>query len=142
MTQQQVIPEAAVEAAAKAYYEASLSPMEDDGEGPIYTPMSWERMDGAYRNATYVFPMRLALEAAAPHMLSHEREEARLAHVDAVVNAETVDKLNTAIEAVLDISNVRMDSEHGDPTFVAGWEAALEEVNARIKESTGGSDNE
>jgi len=63
-----VIPEAAVEAAARAYYEASLSPMEDDGEGPIYTPMSWERMDGAYRNATYVFPMRLALEAAAPHM--------------------------------------------------------------------------
>ena len=33
------------------------------------------------------------LEAAAPHMLSHEREEARLAHVDAVVNAETVDRL-------------------------------------------------
>jgi len=64
-----VIPDAAVEAAARAYYEASLSPMEDDGEGPIYTPMSWERMDGAYRNATYVFPMRLALEAAAPHML-------------------------------------------------------------------------
>jgi len=82
------------------------------------------------------------LEAAAPHLLSHELEETRLAHVDAVVNAETVDKLNTAIEAVLDISNVRMDSEHGDPTFVAGWEAALEEVNARIKESTGGSDNE
>lgn len=39
-----------------------------------------------------------------------------------------------AMDAVLDISNVRMDSEHGDPAFVAGWEAALEEVQARINE--------
>ena len=37
--------------------------------------------------------LRLALEAAAPILLSHEREETRLAHVDAVVNAETVDRL-------------------------------------------------
>ena len=37
--------------------------------------------------------MRAALEAAAPHLLSHEREETRLAHLDAVVNARTVDKL-------------------------------------------------
>lgn len=44
--------------------------------------------------------MRAALEAAAPIMLSHEREQTRLAHVDAVVNARTVDKLNTAIERV------------------------------------------
>jgi len=102
----------------------------------------WMTLDGAPGSWTIEGNIRKILEAAAPHLLSHELEETRLAHVDAVVNAETVDKLNTAIEAVLDISNVRMDSEHGDPTFVAGWEAALEEVNARIKESTGGSDNE
>jgi hypothetical protein len=37
--------------------------------------------------------MRDALEAAAPYMISHEREKTRLAHVDAVVNAQTVDRL-------------------------------------------------
>ena len=54
-----------------------------------------------------------ALEAAAPHMATW-----------------------TALDSVLDISNVRMDSEHGDPAFLAGWEAALEEVSARIAEAT------
>jgi len=43
---------------------------------------------------------RIALEAAAPHLLSHEREETRLAHVDAVVNAETVDKLQAKLDRV------------------------------------------
>lgn len=33
--------------------------------------------------------MRATFEAAAPHMLSHEREETRLAHLDAMVNRET-----------------------------------------------------
>ena len=32
---------------------------------------------------------RAALEAAAPYMLSHEREQTRLAHLDAMVNRET-----------------------------------------------------
>ena len=57
--------------------------------------------NGQFHWTIYQHRTRAALEAAAPHMLSHEREETRLAHVDAVVNARTVDKLNNAIEAVL-----------------------------------------
>jgi len=41
---------------------------------------------------------RCILEAAAPHMLSHEREETRLAHVDAVVNRDTVDRLERELD--------------------------------------------
>jgi len=63
-----VIPEAAVEAAAEAI-----------ARGLRYKSAEWMA--------------REALEAAAPILLSHEREETRLAHVDAVVNAETVDRL-------------------------------------------------
>lgn len=37
--------------------------------------------------------MLAALEAAYPILLSHEREQTRLAHIDAVVNARTVDRL-------------------------------------------------
>jgi len=66
-----IIPEAAVEAAAKAM------------------SANWKRM---HTNESLGFQRMLAeyaLEAAAPHMLSHEREETRLAHLDAVVNRET-----------------------------------------------------
>jgi len=119
----QVIPDAAVEAAARAMYA------QDGGVGEFSL---WVYQDYA----------KAMLEAAAPHMLSHEREETRLAHVDAMVNAQTVDRLQRVVDVVLDIANVRMDSDYGDPTFVAGWESALEEVNARIKDSIGGSDNE
>lgn len=41
---------------------------------------------------------RELLEAAAPILLSHEREEARLAHIDAVVNAQTADRLEAELE--------------------------------------------
>lgn len=64
-----------------------------------------------------------ALEAAAPHMLSHEREETQLAHLDAVVNARTVDKLNAAIEAVLALT-CEPDSiavPHNQPDLVPPW---------------------
>jgi hypothetical protein len=44
--------------------------------------------------------MRAALEAAAPHLLSHEREETRLAHLDAVVNARTVDRYQAVVDAL------------------------------------------
>lgn len=37
--------------------------------------------------------MHAALEAAYPILLSHEREQTRLAHLDAMVNAATVDTL-------------------------------------------------
>jgi len=58
--------------------------------------------------------IRRALEAAVPHMLSHEREETRLAHVDAVVNAETADKLQTKldrIEALCDEEETRQTAK-------------------------------
>jgi len=70
-----VIPEAAVEAAVIAYKHAA----------PYLST----------RNALIE-----ALEAAAPHLLSHEREETRLAHLDAVVNAEAVDRLEAKLDAV------------------------------------------
>lgn len=54
-----MIPEAAVEAAAKAHFEISTNQY-----------MPWEQIDAAYRSAEYIFPMRAALEAAAPHMLA------------------------------------------------------------------------
>ena len=63
-----MIPDEAVEAAARALAEIG-------GQ-----PHNWAN----YRN-----PARAALEAAAPHLLAHEREETRLAHLDAMVNRET-----------------------------------------------------
>jgi len=63
-----MIPDEAVEAAARALAEIG-------GQ-----PHNWAN----YRN-----PARAALEAAAPRMLSHEREQTRLAHIDAMVNRET-----------------------------------------------------
>lgn len=67
-----VIPDEAVEVAAKAVCRA------DD---------EWSADDYYTRLAT------AALEAAYPIMLSHEREETRLAHLDAVVNRDAVDRL-------------------------------------------------
>lgn len=52
--------------------------------------------------------------------------------------SEREEQFRQAVAAVLDVSNVRVDSEFGDPAFVAGWESALEEVNERIKEALGG----
>jgi hypothetical protein len=40
-------------------------------------------------NEVYRARLIQALEAAAPHLLSHEREQTRLAHLDAMVNRET-----------------------------------------------------
>lgn len=77
----------------------------------------WDREDGATRNY-YQRNAKSALNAAAPHMLAQK-----------------------ALDSVLDISNVRVDSDYGNPAFVAGWESALEEVQVRIKEAMGGSEN-
>lgn len=63
---EQVIPAEAVEAAAK-YLSEFLSDYPSD----------------------YSQEAREILEAAAPILLSHEREQTRLAHVDAMVNRET-----------------------------------------------------
>lgn len=78
-----MIPEAAVEAAAKALYPE----VREEWRVP---PDPWESIpedDDAKIEAIAL--ARLALEAAAPHMLSHEREQTRLAHLDAMVNRET-----------------------------------------------------
>ena len=81
-----MIPDAAVEAAARAAFER------------WHPGRSWE----ASPELQEIFKREaiLHLEAAAPLMLSHEREETRLAHLDAVVNAETVSKYESAIDAV------------------------------------------
>jgi len=56
------------------------------------------------------------LEAAYPIMLSHEREETRLAHVDAVVNAQTADKIQATVDAVLALHReLPCLDEDGDP---------------------------
>ena len=40
--------------------------------------------------------------------------------------------LAKALEAIMGIQDIGMDKENGDPSFISGWEAALEEVQARI----------
>jgi len=80
-----VIPEEAVEAAVNAHGRAN-NPKWDH---PIFGYQTFsDAQKGHLRDHA-----RIYLEAAHPILLSHEREEARLAHVDAVVNAETVDRL-------------------------------------------------
>lgn len=81
-----MIPGAAVEAAARAHFERS-------------TGLSWCD-EPAHMKRAALGDMRAALEAAYPILLSHEREETRLAHVDAVVNAETVGKLQAKLDAI------------------------------------------
>jgi len=94
----QLIPGAAVEAAAKAAYE--VMPVELFGRDH---PVTWEKLSesvlGRVRKDAELAMARAALEAAAPHMLSHDREETRLAHVDAVVNARAVDHLEREMRA-------------------------------------------
>jgi hypothetical protein len=87
-----VIPDEAVEAAARASWEKANSDPWISGD---HDDERWAD------RRVYLDDARVMLEAAAPHMLSHEREQTRLAHLDAVVNARTVDKLNNAVEAVL-----------------------------------------
>lgn len=83
----------------------------DEAVEAAFDALGREYGDDAYcRERQYI---RTTLEAALP-LLSSQR----------------------ALDAVLDISNVVLDSEHGDPAFIAGWEAALEEVQARIHEAT------
>lgn len=55
------------------------------------------------------------LEAAMPHMLSHEREQTRLAHLDAVVNAQTAARLHVELsEARAKMSQTPDDDEMGE----------------------------
>lgn len=45
--------------------------------------------DGSPHKEAWLVDFRKALEAAYPSLLSHEREQTRLAHLDAMVNRET-----------------------------------------------------
>jgi len=87
------ISDEAVEAATKAVI-AALSAME----------LGWvdtDTPDGVtidVRDFNLTAAISAALESAAPILLSHEREETRLAHLDAVVNAQTVDRLEAELE--------------------------------------------
>jgi len=69
-----VIPDEAVEAAARDLAVVAWG--------------QWEYVPNELRSR-FLRDARICLEAAAPHLLSHEREQTRLAHLDAMVNRET-----------------------------------------------------
>lgn len=73
----QVIPAEAVEAAAKLLY------VEDH-----LWDEPWESVSCHIRER-YQARALVAIEATMPLLLSHEREQTRLAHLDAMVNRET-----------------------------------------------------
>lgn len=77
------ISDEAVEAAAKVMQAKDVR--EGFGEYPI-----WE----------YTEDVKALLEAAAPIMLSHERQQTADAHRDAIVNRDTVDKLQQKLDAM------------------------------------------
>lgn len=83
-----MIPDEAVEAAARSMFGG-------------LTRTKWEDV-GPFTKRSYHKIAREALEAALPTLLSHEREETRLAHLDAVVNAATVDRLEKRLAEVWD----------------------------------------
>ncbi len=81
-----MIPDEAIEAAARAIFErATFGTRTRD----------WDALERSH----HIGQAREALEAALPTLLSHEREETRLAHLDAVVNAETVDRLEGELDS-------------------------------------------
>lgn len=75
------ISDEAVEAAAEAMEDAALSLIGSD-------------LGTTYRNDI----ARRTLEAAAPHMLSHEHQQTADAHRDAIVNRDTADRLERELE--------------------------------------------
>ena len=75
------------------------------------------REQAALDGSIFEYNLRAALEAAAPHMLSHEREETRLAHLDAVVNAGTLSKH----EALVDELRYVADNKTADNAIGRWW---------------------
>ena len=71
-----------------------------------------EAVEAARRAYRHEFPydenegyvVQLILEAAAPILLSHEREQTRLTHLDAMVNRGTASRLEQAITGVLELA--------------------------------------
>jgi hypothetical protein len=84
-----MIPNDAVEAAAVALFER------DYGVG------DWGITNEQVK-AAYMDEAKTALEYAAPYMLSHERQLTADAHRDAIVNRDTVDRLEEKLADVWD----------------------------------------
>jgi len=120
MSDSPVIPDAAVEAALSALFP-------DASEVRGFTRAVQEPI------------VRTILEAAYPHLLSHEREETRLAHVDAVVNAGTVSKYEAMVERVeavcATVENLSVPS--AEPSWhISGEKSAVAKVRAALEETT------
>ena len=110
-----MIPDAAVEAAAWVLY------VEDHLWGE-----PWETADAALQEK-YRTRAIVALEAALPHLLSHEREETRLAHVDAVVNAESLSKYEAAVQALRELAdNAERDRDYVKVVDAAAIHSAID----------------
>ena len=90
------------------------------------------REQAALDGSIFEYNLRAALEAAAPHMLSHEREETRLAHLDAVVNAETVDKLQATLDRVEALAAEWEEMAHGRTQFDSALRVCSAKVRAAI----------
>lgn len=95
-----MIPEAAIDAAAKARRDLKLNRYYATREVASVTHEG-NRIFRSAQEPTEEEYARAALEAALPILLSHEREETRLAHLDAVVNAATVDELQAKLDVLL-----------------------------------------
>jgi hypothetical protein len=89
-----MISDEAVQAAARALVEA----LKGDNTGYV---------DASFHNDTTIdisgfnlpAAVRAILEAAAPILLSHERQQTADAHRDAIVNRDTVDRLERELQA-------------------------------------------
>lgn len=78
--------------AAHSHYESAPAEAVEAAAQEIWEPNEHDDAwvdDFATYDAFLSHKARTILEAAAPHMLSHEREQTRLAHLDAMVNRET-----------------------------------------------------
>jgi hypothetical protein len=73
----------------------------------------------ANEDETYLIAMERALEAAAPILLSHERQLTADAHRDAIVNRDTADRLERELETAKaeawDEAAASIIDEHGNP---------------------------
>jgi hypothetical protein len=91
--------------------------------------------DGSYRvtQTRCNDPERCGIHFQHPQNVTVETSHhgSYTSHLEALADHSA--RLAAAVEAVLGIQDIRMDSEHGDPAFLLGWEAALEEVQARIE---------
>jgi hypothetical protein len=89
-----------------------------------------EAANKAFREtALYDDALMNALEAAAPILLSHERQQTEDAHRDAIVNRDTADRLETEIQKLReeskklrDATSRRLMAEAWEEGRLDGWE--------------------